>query len=49
MVGLTAFFYLHYFVEKPKAAMGRSNVMVSLTYLRGLDIAELREEDMSNL
>jgi len=26
--------------------MGHSNVMVSLTYLRGLDVAELREEDM---
>lgn len=46
MVGLTAFFYLHYFVEKPKAAMGHSDIMVSLTYLRGLDIAVLKEEDM---
>jgi hypothetical protein len=26
--------------------MGHSNIMVSLTYLRGLDVAELREEDM---
>ena len=26
--------------------MGHSNVMVSLTYLRGLDVAELKEEDM---
>jgi len=26
--------------------MGHSNVMVSLTYLRGLDVAELMEEDM---
>ena len=33
-------------IEKLKAAMGHSNIMVSLTYLRGLDVAELREEDM---
>jgi len=26
--------------------MGHSNVMVSLTYLRGVDVAELKEEDM---
>jgi len=26
--------------------MVHSNVMVSLTYLRGLDVAELKEEDM---
>jgi hypothetical protein len=26
--------------------MGHSNVMVSLTYLRGLDEAELKVEDM---
>jgi hypothetical protein len=29
--------------------MGHSNVMVSLTYLRGLDVAELKEEDMPYL
>ena len=29
--------------------MGHSNVMVSLTYLRGLDVAELKEEDMPML
>jgi len=33
-------------MEKLKAATGHSNVMVSLTYLRGLDVAELKEEDM---
>jgi len=33
-------------MEKLKAAIGHSNVMVSLTYLRGLDVAELKEEDM---
>jgi integrase len=27
-------------------AMGHSSISVSLTYLRGLDIAELKEEDM---
>ena len=36
-------------IEKLKAAMGHSNIMVSLTYLRGLDVAELREEDMPSL
>ena len=29
--------------------MGHSNIMVSLTYLRGLDVAELKEEDMPKL
>ena len=33
-------------MEKLKAAIGHSNMMVSLTYLRGLDVAELKEEDM---
>jgi integrase len=33
-------------IEKLKAAMGHSNIMVSLIYLRGLDVAELKEEDM---
>ena len=27
-------------------AMGHSTINVSLTYLRGLEIAELKEEDM---
>jgi len=27
--------------------MGHSSINVSLTYLRGLEIAELKEEDMS--
>ena len=36
-------------IEKLKAAMGHSNVMVSLTYLRGLDVAELKEDDMPAL
>ena len=26
--------------------MGHSNILVSLAYLRGLDVAELKEEDM---
>lgn len=33
-------------IEKLKTAMGHSNILVSLTYLRGLDITELNEEDM---
>ena len=33
-------------IEKLKAALEHSNVIVSLTYLRGLDVAELKEEDM---
>lgn len=33
-------------IEKLKAAMGHSNVIISLTYLRGLDMAELKEYDM---
>ena len=36
-------------IEKLKAAMGHSNIIVSLTYLRGIDVAELREEDMPSL
>lgn len=36
-------------IEKLKAVMGHSNVMVSLTYLRGLDMAELQEKDMPML
>ena len=33
-------------IEKLKAAMGHSNIMVSLTYLRGLNVTELQEADM---
>ncbi len=29
--------------------MGHSSINVSLTYLRGLEVAELKEEDMPNL
>lgn len=29
--------------------MGHSNLNLSLTYLRGLDVAELKEEDMPAL
>jgi hypothetical protein len=29
--------------------MGHFNIMVSLTYLRGLDVAELMEEDMPRI
>jgi integrase len=33
-------------LTKLQKAMGHSSVNVSLTYLRGLEIAELKEEDM---
>jgi len=36
-------------IEKLKAAMGHSNIIMSLTYLRGLDIAVLKEEDMPRI
>ena len=29
--------------------MGHSSINVSLTYLRGLEIAELKEEDMAEI
>ena len=34
------------FITKLQKAMGPSSINVSLTYLRGLEIAELKEEDM---
>jgi len=36
-------------IEKLKAEMGHSNILVSLTYLRGLDIPELNVDDMPQL
>ena len=33
-------------ITKLQKAMGHSNINVSLTYLRGLELPELREEDM---
>ena len=33
-------------LHKLQKAMGHSNLNVSLTYLRGLEVAELKEEDM---
>jgi integrase len=33
-------------ITKLQKAMGHSSINVSLTYLRGLEIAELEEEDM---
>jgi len=36
-------------IEKLKAAMGHSNILVSLTYLRGLDIPDLNVDDMPQL
>tara|TARA_X000000368_G_scaffold410377_1_gene393749 strand:- start:463 stop:603 length:141 start_codon:yes stop_codon:yes gene_type:complete len=34
-------------LTKLQKAMGHSSLNVSLTYLRGLEVAELKEEDMS--
>lgn len=36
-------------LSKLQKAMGHSNLNVSLTYLRGLDVTELKEEDMPKL
>ena len=33
-----------YRLSELQKAMGHSNIMVSLTYLRGLDVAELKQE-----
>ena len=33
-------------LTKLQKAMGHSSLNVSLTYLRGLEVAELKEEDM---
>ena len=33
-------------VTKLQKAMGHSSIKVSLTYLRGLEVPELNEEDM---
>jgi hypothetical protein len=33
-------------ISKLQKAMGRSSLVVSLTYLRGLEVSELEEEDM---
>ena len=36
-------------LTKLQKAMGHSSINISLTYLRGLEVAELREEDMPSL
>ena len=36
-------------ITKLQKAMGHSSINVSLTYLRGLEIAELKEEDMPKI
>ena len=36
-------------VHKLQRAIGHSSLNVSLTYLRGLEVAELKEEDMPTL
>ena len=36
-------------IHKLQKAMGHSSIRVSLIYLRGLEIAELNEEDMPKI
>ena len=36
-------------ITKLQKAMGHSSINVSLTYLRGLEIAELKEDDMPSI
>ncbi|MDA9126767.1 tyrosine-type recombinase/integrase, partial [Flavobacteriaceae bacterium] len=36
-------------ITKLQKAMGHSSINVSLTYLRGLELPELKEEDMPNI
>ena len=36
-------------ITKLQRAMGHSPINVSLTYLRGLEVGELKEEDMPTL
>ena len=36
-------------ISKLQKAMGHSSIKVSLTYLRGLEIPELKQEDMPTL
>ena len=36
-------------ITKLQKAMGHSSINVSLTYLRGLEVAELKESDMPGL
>ena len=36
-------------ITKLQKAMGHSSINVSLTYLRGLEVPELNEEDMPEL
>ena len=36
-------------ITKLQKAMGHSSINVSLTYLRGLEFTELKEEDMPNI
>jgi integrase len=42
----SAFSVIIHSITKLQKAMGHSSINVSLTYLRGLEIAELKEEDM---
>jgi|TARA_B110000208_G_scaffold75131_1_gene96634 hypothetical protein len=42
----SAFLVIIHSITKLQKAMEHSSISVSLTYLRGLEIAELKEEDM---
>ena len=43
---IVALFHFIHSITKLQKAMGHSSINVSLTYLGGLEIAELKEEDM---
>tara|TARA_B110000027_G_scaffold25401_1_gene27888 strand:+ start:112 stop:285 length:174 start_codon:yes stop_codon:yes gene_type:complete len=45
----SAFSVIIHSITATEKAMGHSSINVSLTYLRGLEIAELKEEDMPNI
>ena len=47
-VSLSQTYVLNYGTQ-PQKAMGHSSINVSLTYLRGLEVPELNEEDMPEL
>ena len=42
----SAFSVIIYSITKLQKAMEHSSINVSLTYLRGLEVAELKEEDI---
>ena len=46
---IVALFHFIHSITKLQKAMGHSSINVSLTYLRGLELPELKEEDMPNI